>query len=270
MNKLCIYSDREDWKIMFDDVLFLNLKNYPLLNINQILKIRTDFNLSNIEEKTILFPLFENDMLNLYQKDLSRFTCCMPKHMDIIIFRTKNFFYEYCKAHDLTFYIPNTYSNINDLQNSNAEKFIIKPTVAEYGNNTFIRDKIDINDSSFHNNVIQEYIPNNKEYVAHIVAKQGKIQCCIVYCYYYDESYHIKGGQFKPKTITKITLEQKYIDQMEKFLIYVKYTGACNFDFLLPDGQLKVMEINPRLGGSLLHNKKDLAEIMYNTVMVYM
>jgi len=127
--------------------------------------------------------------------------------------------------------------------------------------------KEDILNEYFEKYIIQEYIQDNSEYVIHIIAKEGKI--IHYFCYQYkildieNSEIFIRTKEFSDKhkiELIKHKLSQDNLDIFEKFLLPCKYTGPCNFDFKYQNKQIKVLEINPRLGGSLMfdQNRQDL------------
>ena len=115
----------------------------------------------------------------------------------------------------------------------------------------------------------QEYIKNKTEYTAYIVSKNGKIIKCITYAYNFNNEQHIKSFPINTKNMSKIELDNKYIKQLELFFVHCGYTGISNTDFMIFDGQIKVFEINPRLGGGLVRfNRLDLVEILYEMIKI--
>lgn len=130
-----------------------------------------------------------------------------------------------------------------------------------------IINKNDIKEDHLDKYIIQEYIQDNCEYVIHIIAKDGKIIEYVSYCYKIidiDKSaIFIKTQEFSENhniILIKHELSQDSLNIFEKFLLPCKYTGPCCFDYKLKNGIIKVLEINPRFGGSLMRdeNKQDL------------
>jgi predicted ATP-grasp superfamily ATP-dependent carboligase len=59
-----------------------------------------------------------------------------------------------------------------------------------------------------------------------------------------------KGG------ITNYTvLDDINYNTFENIFNHLQYTGFASSDFIIKDNKIIIFEINPRLGGSLVHNK---------------
>lgn len=112
--------------------------------------------------------------------------------------------------------------------------------------------------------VLQELVRDADDCVMHAVCCDGRIEWQCVY------RYPSNGGEFgarKAPVREALTLSQKAI--LERFVQPLAYTGPCNIDFkLFPDGRLLVLEVNPRLGGSLMlpPNHADLARTIQHIV----
>lgn len=179
----------------------------------------------------------------------------------------KNQFSEYVIKHNLIKYTPTTYTSIKQIPLN--KQLIVKPFSLNSGTGMFITS--DLNKLDFSKYVIQEYLVNNTEYCAYIVAKEGKVQLCIIYETVFNTSTYIKIASNPNARKRKVTLAQRYIDQLELFLLPCSYTGVCNIDFKICDDLVKVFEINPRLGGSLMtpSNKKDLIDVIKSLIEVF-
>ena len=204
-----------------------------------------------------ILPLLETHMIDLYARKIK---AMMPELETIKTFMCKKKFHDYVINNNLLDYIPKTYTSIDDIPN--AKRVITKPYNLNSGSGMHITTRI--REKDFINRIVQEYLTGNKEYCAYIVAKNGKIQLCIVYEYTFEKNMHIKTAN-NNMTMEKIILDQKYINQLELFLLPCLYNGICNMDFKMDNNLLKVLEINPRLGGSLM--KSD--EVIKKTICVF-
>lgn len=173
------------------------------------------------------------------------------------IFSCKKLFSEYVEKNTLQENTPRLYD-----ENSEFDIAIIKRYDSCYGNGSkFIKNVSEIN--SFDKDIlIQEVIPGDKEYVAHIVAINGNITYCKVYCHQMKNELSICGAGNDPLTTTLIEHTLDDIQIFEKFLIPCKYSGICCIDYKLSNnGIIKVMEINPRIGMSLLKSDTTLTHL---------
>ena len=76
-----------------------------------------------------------------------------------------------------------------------------------------------------------------------------------------SQNYHISHG--KKMRYTSVKLD---IPIFCKIFQLLKYTGFACIDFKIIDDNIKIFEINPRLGGTLVHNKNDLRITIEKTV----
>jgi len=68
----------------------------------------------------------------------------------------------------------------------------------------------------------------------------------------------------------RVTLDQNHLRQFVHCLKPLKYSGPCNIDFKInPEGSLKILEINPRLGGSLMQKEnRDLLKEAIDQILM--
>jgi hypothetical protein len=119
--------------------------------------------------------------------------------------------------------------------------------------------------------VIQEYIQSDKEYAGYFVVKKGKIMFSFAYLRHYGNRIYIKGDSLDKTTQERIEIVSRHINVFEQFLLPLKYTGACCIDYKIVDGIPIVLEINPRLGGSLSfpQNRRDAADVILKLIEVF-
>jgi len=230
--------------------------NFSEITINSLMEIL------KIYKNVYIIPMMETDMILL---DKYNIPYIGPDINNVKTFMCKKQFSIYAQNNSLEDYIPKTYNKLEDIDES--EILILKPFNLCYGRGMKIINKEDILKDYFDDYIIQEYIRDNSEYVIHILAKDGKIIEYISYQYKIldidNSEIFIRTKEFSDKhniDLIKNTLSKDYLDIFEKFLLPCKYSGPCNFDYKLKNGQIKVLEINPRLGGSLMlqKNRKDL------------
>lgn len=112
--------------------------------------------------------------------------------------------------------------------------------------------------------IAQAVVPFDVEYVVHCVCVRGKIIWHVVYAYAFEKQ-HIRKAGSPHCTMSRATIPEAVLADLEKFLLPLAYSGPCNVDCTWDDaGRLVVFEINPRMGGSLMSpaNRTDLADCL--------
>jgi biotin carboxylase len=230
-----------DWtKILLSSELLTQLSKY-ITNAQQI------DNPNQIPPCKYIIPLMENHMIILHQ---SKIKAIMPKLSDITTFRNKFLFHKYASEFKLDNYVPRLYPSADVID----RPVIIKPVIGYASTNmTLVEgDFSSIPSEKFNTNkyIVEEFFPDKNEYVTHIVAINGKIIHHLTYCYTYSVLKNIKFRDYFK--VILFSLEPHYLAILELFLMPCSYSGVCNFNFRIINDEVKVFEINPRLGGSLI------------------
>ncbi len=103
-----------------------------------------------------------------------------------------------------------------------------------------------------HPYILQAYTPGDVEYVTYCVCRDGRL---LWHCSF---AYRIRGSDAirtsdNVETMSAIAAPPGVIAAIGRFLRPLAYSGPCNVDYkIAPDGGIVVLEINPRLGGSLM------------------
>ena len=243
---LCFFGKCwNDWMEILNNTLINDL------NINKIDNIFEFNNNQQFAKYDFIFPLIENNMISL-NKNLKDYKgiIMMPDIYFVETFGDKKKFANYVEDNNLSIYCPKTIKNKNDIKNMNMNtKIILKPPIACAGSGIIITNLKNYN----HKYVVQLYIPNQIEYAVYLVVNKGKIIYNVAFSSEFKDDFHIKGRKNNDFIINKIKLEEKYINQLELFL--VNYHGVCNIDLSIKDEKVCVFEINPRLGGSLFYKE---------------
>ncbi len=116
--------------------------------------------------------------------------------------------------------------------------------------------------------LLQEYIPGDRDYVSHLICKNGEILWHSSLEYTLMDSQAIRGPH-NLKTMRRAVLSEDILLQFKYCLEPLKFSGPCNIDLKIsPQGQLKILEINPRLGGSLMYpENRDLLKEAINHLL---
>jgi len=115
--------------------------------------------------------------------------------------------------------------------------------------------------------VIQEFVVSKNEYAGNMFVKNGEIIHSIYYTKKYEQKYYIqRGSMFNQKGTYKRIDETKMRRHEEntfsKILKKLNFTGFLCFDFKIVDDEVKIFEINPRLGGTLIRTHSHFVEML--------
>ena len=172
-------------------------------------------------------------------------------------------FVEFMMDNNLNNYIPKVYSTYKkNYYNGNAP-FIFKLAMTATGDGSFI-----CHNSSYLNAIrkmnknkhyiIQEYISGKEEYSSHLFINNGKILWSRCYKLTSNDDYFIQKGRMK--SYEKINDFDYSV--FETIFSIVNYTGFACIDYKIKDGVIKIFEINPRFGGSLLNDEEDMVDLI--------
>jgi predicted ATP-grasp superfamily ATP-dependent carboligase len=237
-NYCIINSPFPDWKNIllknnkityFDNITKIDISNYKIIAIS-------------IEN----YKLYNNLENNIFNNDLN----------NIEILNNKSLFGNYMKEKFIE-YIPTIYYyNYNDITYINKPLenilLIIKPNIG-YGS-CGIKIGYNIFDKFTKNCIISKYIPHTIYYSGHFLVLNGII---IKKVYFYanksNKQLVIKGRIANYKIIDKLNIDDTIFD---KIFIDLKYSGFACVDFIISNNNIIIFEINPRPGGSLIHNNE--------------
>lgn len=235
-----------------------NLKKISVVDLSEAKKLAK---LKNIRP-TIILPLLEEHIENCPKK----FSKLTPSTQALETFRDKQNFYHYCKQNNLIDYCPIVFEEISNIQ----FPCVLKRVNLNAGAGIVIAKNLD--ELLFYKSIepwkdqiciLQEYIPGAREYVLHCICDRGEVLWDCTYSYDLSEET-IKTAE-TVLCMKKIETSTLIIKNIEKFLLPLKYSGPCNIDYKInSNGDLKVFEINPRFGGSLMlgSNIYDLKEAL--------
>lgn len=131
--------------------------------------------------------------------------------------------------------------------------YILKKKQDEYGANAFIIHNSEeeqifseqINSSDFFS---QEFIKGRNEYATHILIVNNEIIKSLTIKYIFKTELSIKGKQ---KQLIKTITHCPYLGLFASILQTIGFEGICCFNYKIKDNKPYILEINPRLGGSL-------------------
>jgi predicted ATP-grasp superfamily ATP-dependent carboligase len=265
MKILVIYGQKYGWHNFEKEERLLPYFNDKIQKIQIFTKVADLSNYLKKEgaaNKIYVLPLDENHMHELYN---AKINALMPKKEIVDTFRNKKLFANYANKYGLSKYLPTTYTSpkISD------ELVIVKPCHGGASSGVYLSPLKNLTANVFNTYVVQQYINTKTEFAGYFVAKNGVIvRPCFAYSRTYPSVPYIKAQNDKT-VATKINISPNYVDDIEKFVKPSGYTGTFCVDFKLDQsGVLKVLEINPRLGGSLSYpnNSNDAVNIILKTI----
>jgi hypothetical protein len=109
--------------------------------------------------------------------------------------------------------------------------------------------------------IIQEAILDSREYSTQFIVDGGKIVFHSSYYDEYDSNLFIWPRDKSISTI-RFRLDDEKLKVFEDF--FVDYNGLINCNYKVHNGQLKILEFNPRLSGDIYAmSKTDLNELIH-------
>lgn len=94
----------------------------------------------------------------------------------------------------------------------------------------------------------QEAVHDPREYASHLVVENGRIRHHLTNEYHCREPLFVNGGRV---SYTRRLVTTPHLRLLERMLAAIGFEGLCCVDYKVRDGRLQLLEINPRLGGSL-------------------
>lgn len=171
----------------------------------------------------------------------------------------KFLFHKFIQEYGHEIYMPHLYISMINGQEKIYDypqyPCVYKPVIARGGEGTYIANSAEDIKREIRDEIIEEYIDSPTEYVSHFSSIDGNIIYSVTFKTDY-EGLHIKKGDIK-----NYTIENRNDEIFNIIFAELKYTGFACANFKIKDGQIKIFEINPRLGGSILNNKKYLTQI---------
>lgn len=94
----------------------------------------------------------------------------------------------------------------------------------------------------------QEAVSDPREYASHIAMENGRVRGHLTNEYHCRDALFINGGRV---SYTRRLVTTPHLRLLERMLAAIGFEGLCCVDYKVRDGRLQLLEINPRLGGSL-------------------
>lgn len=208
----------------------------------------------------LIFPLEENLMIEL-TKNKSKYRCpiAFPEYPILELILNKSMLVDHAKENGIP--CPETVfaRNVSDYrENLDQIRFpvVIKP-VRSFGgvgisfvdSGNLVEKIVDESIQKFGPLLIQEKIPYRERYSVAILMNQDQVMknCCVLMA---SRSYPVHAG---PATVVESVDRPDLVDLGNTLLQSINYSGVAEIEFVIDerDNSPKLMEINPRLWGSL-------------------
>jgi hypothetical protein len=248
-----ILTDKPEWHATFSSIEGFN---FDYLNKNMTI---TDIVKKHEDKHSDAILIFDYKLSLLLEKTITtNFPLLLPKRSAIqmedkffaLAWLNNNGFGQNIPAHCSLDHFP----------------FVLKTGNSTSGKNVFIirssedLEKHNLSRAPF---ITQQYIPGQFEYAYHFISEKGEIIHQV--CYQHDFSDctnmnkgYIRGKRILNTKIKRIDLSNTHNNILHLIIKKLNYTGIGCFDLKIKDEQLKIIELNTRMGGSL---------IFYNHIM---
>lgn len=104
--------------------------------------------------------------------------------------------------------------------------------------------------------ICQEYILGSEEYAYHFIAVNGDIVKQTTYKHFFSEliqdQYYIRGRGFFNTSIQSVVLDPEHDQILRAVIKAIAFTGVGCIDFKIHNQHLYILELNTRMGGSLI------------------
>lgn len=152
-----------------------------------------------------------------------------------------------------TFLINDIHESIEIVENNPSKKYIIKPISGSGGYDVNLLNKDTLNQLNFNNQswIIQEHIPGTTISSSILSTKKKQKQITtsrLLTGADFNQNNYIYIGNITPLPHKKINQKIKTIS--EKLIKDFKLIGSNGIDYIIKNGKIYIIEINPRLQGT--------------------
>lgn len=244
MNIIIVGTHSSDW----NNALHEKSPLWSLLDVKTVSNVTDIESLKTCKNEAFFIPMQEKHYIWLYES--LALQSHLPNQSIFKSFANKKLFESYVVNHNIQNYVPSIYTKDNY-----KLPMVIKGSIGSSGNCV----KICYDEEGYEEvEIMQEFIPGCSEFVTFLVVKEGNIIEELTYEHTFDFDAHIAGQDHK-KT-SKYHQSPEVVDILSKFMC--EYHGVATIDYKIYQGKVYVMEINPRLGGTLMANLDSLAIIL--------
>lgn len=99
----------------------------------------------------------------------------------------------------------------------------------------------------------QRYVPGGEEYALHLLIVEGSVRYHRSVHYAMPAGVYVKSADCKPARLDLLA-ESPLLELFSDLMRSLGYEGLCCINYKIEDGEPRLLEINPRFGGSLCHD----------------
>lgn len=142
-------------------------------------------------------------------------------------------------------------------QDGSTPLMIAKPRQGEWGHHTYLVDTSDqaavdavLADPAMY---LENYVVGPREYCMHVLFDRGRRLFAALSTYDHDRRHYVQGVSDQPSP-TSIVPCDDMPRIFHELLTALDYRGAASIDYKVDEtGQIKIFEVNPRIGGSIAY-----------------
>jgi len=95
----------------------------------------------------------------------------------------------------------------------------------------------------------QEVVESQDEYATHLLIREGRAVCDLTIAYRHRDSVFVQG---RDRPLYKGVVPTRHLELFTAVLNAIGFEGLCCIDYKEVRGEPRLLEINPRFGGSLV------------------
>jgi hypothetical protein len=101
----------------------------------------------------------------------------------------------------------------------------------------------------------QAYVPGRFEYATHLLIDDDGAKYHSSNRYEMAGEFAVKGNQQRPiRDEFGVEIPERILKRLTEIAIALGFRGTCSIDYKILDGELHVLELNPRIGSSLFRD----------------
>lgn len=221
------------------------------------------------DEKIVLLPLEESDILEYHNSSFNMFKsevlCVVPCKRTLEICRNKLLLSNFCSDNGIS--VPRLFSIDQVAKHLQNARIIAKPIIGSGSRGiNILRRPEDFDFDSYERSkyIFQELIPDGEK-IEGCFALCSNGEVLTSYCHRRIKTYPRSGG---------VTVHSKYNDNQtleeltSRVVKKLSYSGLLMIEYLFDyrDNSYKLIEINPRLWGSILLSESSGTKMLHNYV----
>jgi phosphoribosylaminoimidazole carboxylase (NCAIR synthetase) len=233
-----VFGNREDW--------FQHIKT-RLSCGNELLPEL--LNISHATNSDIVIPIDLPDYEILRANKLFSNKSLFPSSDCVRVCNDKKLFREWFLTHFSENYLPS--------KNKQSHFSIAKPRIGLAGQGSFLIDNTNLSEiakvESNQQYCLENYLPGKEEFSFHLLFDQGKIIFSAKASFVHKAEFYIHGSD-NYDCSTSVEICDAIPEIFCQLLSKLNYSGTVCIDYKIDQtGQLKILEVNPRMGWSLIH-----------------